>query len=141
MSQIDVVHESGRRHGALIRGHRVVFDQPYAAGGEDAGPTPTEMFVVSLAGCVAHYAERFLARHDVAAAGLRVHATFAMAEHPARVSSIEMTLTVPTGFPDGLRDALHAVVYHCTVHNSIRMEPRIHVGIEIPAKELVAARS
>ena len=37
---------------ADIRGHKVVIDQPHAAGGTDEGPTPLEYFLFSLAGCI-----------------------------------------------------------------------------------------
>jgi putative redox protein len=32
--------------------HRLVTDQPVAAGGGDAGPSPHELFAAALAGCV-----------------------------------------------------------------------------------------
>ncbi len=35
-----------------VRGHAIVIDQPAAAGGSDAGPTPLEYLFVSLAGCI-----------------------------------------------------------------------------------------
>lgn len=35
-----------------IRGHAITVDQPAAAGGSDAGPTPLEYLFVALAGCV-----------------------------------------------------------------------------------------
>lgn len=35
-----------------IRGHRVVIDQPVNAAGTDTGPTPLELLLVSLAGCI-----------------------------------------------------------------------------------------
>lgn len=35
-----------------IHGHRVVVDQPPAGGGTDAGPTPLDYLLVSLAGCI-----------------------------------------------------------------------------------------
>ncbi len=35
-----------------VRGHKVVIDQPTNAGGTDAGPTPLELVLVSLAGCI-----------------------------------------------------------------------------------------
>jgi putative redox protein len=43
-------------------GHRIVLDEPAAAGGADLGPKPTLMLAASLAGCTAItmelYAER-----------------------------------------------------------------------------------
>ena len=35
-----------------IRGHAIVVDQPAAAGGSDAGPTPLEYLFAALAGCI-----------------------------------------------------------------------------------------
>lgn len=35
-----------------VRGHKVVIDQPAHAAGTDAGPTPLELVLVSLAGCI-----------------------------------------------------------------------------------------
>ncbi len=35
-----------------IRGHKAVIDQPANAGGTDTGPTPLELLLASLAGCI-----------------------------------------------------------------------------------------
>jgi len=35
-----------------VHGHKVMVDQPANAGGTDAGPTPLEYLMVSLAGCI-----------------------------------------------------------------------------------------
>lgn len=35
-----------------IRGHKVLIDQPVNAAGTDTGPTPLELVLVSLAGCI-----------------------------------------------------------------------------------------
>ena len=66
---IRIDYETGDRFTIDVRGHRLVTDQP--GRDADAGPTPTELFVASLAACVAFYARRFLARHHLDAAGLR----------------------------------------------------------------------
>jgi len=129
MSQIEVIREAGVRFDADIRGHRLVFDQPINNGGSDVGPTPTEVFVASLAGCVAYYATRFLERHGQQSDGLRVRAEFGMAAHPSRVGSIELVLTVP-GLPETLRAPLLAVAEHCTVHNSMRLTPAVHIELD-----------
>ena len=46
----------GTRIDSNIRGHEVCIDQPPAAGGNDAGPTPLEYLLFSLAGCIASIA-------------------------------------------------------------------------------------
>jgi uncharacterized OsmC-like protein len=37
---------------STVSGHQIVVDQPAAAGGSGAGPTPLEYLFVSLAGCI-----------------------------------------------------------------------------------------
>ncbi|WP_226776148.1 OsmC family protein, partial [Arthrobacter sp. ES1] len=97
-------------------------------GGEDTGPTPTELFIASLAGCVAFYARRYLQRHDLPTEGLAVEADFEMGSRPARVARINVHLTIPDGVPAERREALLAVASHCTVHNSLTSVPEISVA-------------
>ncbi len=129
-SVISVRHEEGDRFAIDVRGHMVVVDQPEGAGGGDAGPTPTELFVAGLASCVGFYAERFLVRHGLSTAGLGVDCGFEMSEdHPARVASIDLRLRLPAGFPEERRPALGRVVEHCTVHNTLRLGTEVRIGL------------
>lgn len=130
MGSIRVDHTTGDQFAVRIRGHSLIVDQPMEAGGEDAGPTPTEVFVASLAACAAFYAERFLRRHDLPVEGLAIECDFIMSEdRPARVSRIDINLALPDSFPEDRVEALRRVVEHCTVHNSIREAPEIHLSL------------
>jgi len=131
---IAVTHLAGDRFAVQVRGHRLLVDQPVADGGQDAGPTPTELFAASLAACVGFYAERFLRRHGLEADRLRVdcHATMS-ADRPARVATITLRIGGLPELPSNRRDALLAVVEHCTVHNSIREAPQVEIGLAAPA--------
>ena len=107
-----------------------LVDQPATDGGDDAGPTPTELFVASLATCVGFYAERFLRRHGLGADLLRVECHPSMsADRPARVAAITLRMGGLPELSGRRRDGLRAVVEHCTVHNSIRQAPRIEVDL------------
>jgi putative redox protein len=126
---IDVVHVEAEEYEIGVGGHRVRVDQPPESGGHGRGPTPTEMFVGSLAGCVAFYAGRYLTRHGYGRDGLRVHADFDMADRPARVAAVRITVWPPAGFPEERIAALEAVASHCTVHNSIVNDPDVSVAV------------
>jgi uncharacterized OsmC-like protein len=133
---IEVRHEGSDRFGIEIRGHRLVVDQPDTG---DAGPTPTELFVASLASCVAFYAGRFLARHGIAHEGLGVTCGFQMAEdRPSRVTAIDLRLSLPPGFPARLEPRLRAVVERCTVHNSIVATPIVSLELAPAAEPAIA---
>lgn len=126
---IRVGHLDGDRFGIQIREHTLTVDQPEDAGGEDTAPTPTELFVASLAACVAFYARRYLHRHNLDTTGLSVETSFALAQKPARVDRIDVTVKLAADLPPARRDALLAVVNHCTVHNSITTSPEISITL------------
>ena len=135
MSTLSVAHQAGDRFQLQVRGHRLTCDQPPADGGTDQGPTPTELFVASLAACVGFYARRFLARHHLDAAGLRVEAAFTMSpDRPARVATITLRLLLPQPLEEHRRRALLAVVKHCTIHNSLRIPPEVRITLAEPAR-------
>jgi uncharacterized OsmC-like protein len=135
MPNLSVTHQNNDRFQLRVRGHRLTCDQPLADGGDDQGPTPTELFVASLAACAGFYARRFLARHHLDAAGLRVEAAYTMSpDRPARVDTITLRLLLPQPLEENRRRALLAVVDHCTVHNSLRTPPEVRVTLAEPAR-------
>lgn len=129
MARISIKPEHDDHYHVQIRQHGLVVDQPVEGGGADLGPTPTELFVGSLAACVAFYAGRYFARHAIPTAGFRVDCDFTMSpEAPSRVAEIRMTLVLPAAFPAERRAALLRVAEHCTVHNSIRSAPEVTIS-------------
>jgi putative redox protein len=126
---VQVAYVEGDKFEVAVRQHRFRVDQPVADGGEDTAPTPTELFVSSLAACVAFYARRFLARHDLPTQGLSIEADYSMAARPARVDGLTIRLRVPDGVPDNKRAALLAVASHCTVHNSLKTQPTVSIEL------------
>lgn len=130
-----VAHRGGDRFEITVRQHVVEVDQPVDGGGEDTAPTPTELFVAGLASCVAFYARRYLARHELPTEGLAVRATWSLTTRPARVAAVEIRVAVPPGVPDDRRAALAAVASHCTVHNTLEQPPRVDVALEDQAAQ------
>ena len=129
--RMDVRFVAGEAYEVAVRGHRVLVDQPADAGGQDRAPTPTELFVASLATCVAFYAGRFLTRHGYSRDGLAVSVGYEMAtDRPARVGGIRLTVRVPAGVPPQRWTALRAVVSHCTVHNSLVSPPPVTIDMQ-----------
>ncbi|WP_199547235.1 OsmC family protein [Streptomyces sp. N35] len=128
---IAVTYVAGQSYAVRVRGHELTVDQPPESGGADGGPTPVELFVASLAACVAYYAGRFLQRHHLPYDQLRVRAHFEMAEdRPARVAAIRMQVQTPGVLDATRREGLRAVASHCTVHNSLREPPAVSVELK-----------
>lgn len=128
-STMSVTYDTGDRFSIAMRGHEVVVDQPVEMHGDDLGPTPTELFVASLASCVGFYARRYLQRHQLDATGLIVEVSYAMATKPARVGDVTLRIVVPAGVPVARRAALLAMAEHCTVHNTLTVPPQIDITL------------
>ncbi|MCH5671941.1 OsmC family protein [Streptomyces sp. CME 23] len=85
---------------------------------------------------MAFYAGRYLLRHGLPRAGLRVRAEFTTAaDPPARVDALRVVITPPPALSAQRHAALLAVASHCTVHNTLRRPPS--VGIELEAEGLI----
>jgi hypothetical protein len=62
--------------------------------------------------------------------GLGVACSYQMAEdRPARVRTIDLSLSLPPAFPLELEPRLRAVVERCTVHNSIVAPPTVSLDL------------
>ena len=128
MPRVTATHLDGDRFEVAVRGHRLVVDQP-TPGGDDAGPTPVELFVAGLTACVAALAGRYLARHALATDGLQVTADYGTSDRPSRVAQVRLVVTAPPGLSAARRRGLVAVASHCTVHNSLTVPPEIEVTV------------
>ncbi len=138
---ISVAHLASDRYAVRIRDHELVTDQPVDGGGDDSGPTPTELFVAGLAACVAFYAGRFLRRHVETSVPFSVTCSYDMsADRPSRVTSVRLTLDLPTMLDDDVRAGLLRAAEHCTVHNTLRMPPDVDISVRDALPSATALR-
>jgi uncharacterized OsmC-like protein len=129
MSVLTITHLADDAFRVDVRGHTLMVDQQNRDA-DEAGVTPVELFVASLASCVGFYAERFLRRHGLPFDGLQVECDWMMrAGEPARVGRIAIRVTPPGWVPPELRGPLGAAIDRCTVHNSLRQPPQIEVVV------------
>jgi len=129
MSNLTVSYVHGDRFDIEVRDHLIAVDQPVADGGEDTAPTPTELLVASLAACVAFYARRYLARHNLPTAGLTVTSDYTLGYSPVRVTDIRVDIHLPEGVPSECLAALLAVTRQCTVQNTLAASPAVTVAL------------
>jgi putative redox protein len=127
--KLSVLYHGGTRYDILSGKHRVVTDQPVADGGQDAGPSPVELFVGSIASCIGYFVGRFCARHDIPHEGLSVEAEWFMAENPHRVGQVDISIHLPHRLLPELKDRLLKVAHGCTVHQSMALTPTIGIRL------------
>ena len=57
---------------STVHGHKVVVDQPANSGGTDAGPTPLDYLLVSLAGCIGTIGRIVAMQKQIALRGMKI---------------------------------------------------------------------
>ena len=126
---LTVTYHGGTRFDIASAHHRIVTDQPVEDGGADAGMSPVELFVGSLASCVGYFVGRFCARHNISQDGLRVDAEWSMAEGPHRVGEIALAIRLPHRLTADQKERLLKVAHGCTVHQSIAVPAKVAIGL------------
>lgn len=124
-----VAYHGGTRYDVTSGRHRVITDQPVEDGGHDAGMSPVELFVGSVASCVGYFVGQFCERHHISREGLTVDADWTMAEGPHRVGAIALAIHLPHRLAPELKERLLKVAHGCTVHQSIAVAPSVSIKL------------
>ncbi len=125
---IEVRFPGGRRVEAVVGSHAVLTDQPVAAGGEDAGPSPFDLFLASLATCAGYYALRFCQERQIGAAGLGVSMEVERDPSQKRVAKLRIAVRLPEGFPERYREAILRAIGQCAVKRHLEEPPAIDLA-------------
>ncbi|MGP1347085.1 MAG: OsmC family protein [Phycisphaerales bacterium] len=106
--------------------HTITADEPPEAGGANAGATPMQLLLASLASCttmtIAMYAGRKqwpLARVAASARGLRPD------NAPGPYEKIELSITLEGDLSDEQRQRIMSIATRCPVHRTL------HAGVPI----------
>jgi len=132
MATITTTAIGERAFEALVGRHRIVTDVPTDLGGQDRGPEPAQLFVVSLGACVATLVQEYCLHHDVDARDLRVDVDYEKVSHPSRLRHIRVRIAVPHAdlSSERLRTILQRVAEHCPVHETISTMDAIEFEFE-----------
>lgn len=122
-----------------IRGHQVVIDQPVNAAGTDAGPTPLELVLVSLAGCIGTIGRIVAMQQRIALRGMEIKVegdidTDGLLGKPIEgrigFESITISVDVDADMTDEEKEAfIHEVDRRCPVSENLLNATPIHVKL------------
>ncbi len=129
---LQVQYKGGTSFNVTSGKHTLVTDQPVEDGGGDAGMSPVELFIGSLASCVGYFVARYCARHQIPCEGLTIEAGWTFAEQPHRVGGIQLKLSLPVMLSPSQQQALLKVAHGCTVHQSLDVAPKVEIHVTAP---------
>jgi putative redox protein len=111
-----------------VRGHRVVCDQPETNGGKDAGMSPPEFLLASLATCAGFYAAQYLRTRSLPTEGLKVRVVAEKGGTPVHLNKFQIEVSVPP-LDDRHRQGVLRAVETCLVHRTLQHTPEIQITL------------
>ncbi|HET7465308.1 MAG TPA: OsmC family protein [Candidatus Dormibacteraeota bacterium] len=133
MARITVKHRYGESFDIQIRGYRLVSDEPVAIGGEDEGPTPTELMVAGLAACAAEEGVKHLSNEGLPFEPFAVEADFSWDIENGRIDHVQLTISTPPGLTDSDHRFLEAAMVACPARKMLTEPPTLKYAFSEPA--------
>lgn len=114
---------------ASWKGHTIRTDQPERDGGRNDAPSPFDLFLASIATCVGFYVVQFCRSREIETSDLKIEMGLARDPDSKLVSSIDIAITLPSGFPEKYRDAVLRAADQCTVKRHLLDPPEIRLDL------------
>lgn len=130
--EIKVTHLDGVKFEVRSRAHKILCDQPAENGGEDAGMTPPELLLASLATCAGFYAVQYLKARNLPHRGLEVSVAAEKLTQPGRIGNFHLNIVCPVELTPEHSQGLMRSVHHCTIHNTLLSQPQIDIELTVP---------
>ena len=112
-----------------VRGHRMACDLSPGDGGEDRGPSPSEMLAASLGACIALMVCSYCRRHGYTDGEVRVDLALELGGKPPAVTGIVVDLQIPRDVPEERREVILRIARSCPIHETLRDAVRIDLEI------------
>jgi putative redox protein len=142
MNLISVAFEHDMAFSATVRGHRVSMDFPGHSRFTNAGPSPVELLVMAIGGCIGIHVALFCQQADLSPAGLRVDLSFTLAQEKdrKRVSSVYAEVEAP-GIPAEMAAQAEQAARLCILSNSFASPPDLDIVLRGGSGQRGAARA
>ena len=130
MDLISVSVEHDLAFRATVRGHEVHMDMRGHPRFADAGPSPVELLVMAIGGCIGMHVALFCEQMSLSPAGLRVDLSFTLADQNGRkrVSGVYAEVEAP-GIPAELLPAAERAARFSILPNSFVKVPELDIEV------------
>jgi putative redox protein len=134
--EVTAQYRGGVAFEVAARDHRITCDQPKDNSGEDAGMTPPELLLASLATCAGYYAVEYLRTRGLPGDDLGVRVVASKALKPARLEDLRIELTLPE-LDERHVAGISRAVKACLIHNTLLSAPSIETVVLTASSVLV----
>ena len=129
MDLITVNREGNLKFNIQVRGHEVSSDMSAKDGGQDAGPSPVELFAGSLGACIAMMVQSYCNRHGYVDGEVGVSLTLELEDAPKRIGGIVIDVELPTDVPEDKWEVVKRMAERCPIYETLSNPPRVDIDI------------
>jgi uncharacterized OsmC-like protein len=130
---VKAIIQSAAKVGSRVRigSHDLIFDQPSSvAGGEDRGPSPLDVLVVSVGACAHYFAAAYLHARGIPTTDLTVELESEKERAPApRIGRIAITVRVPAGLSEKQIAGIELAVKRCPAYGTLVHPPSVEIAV------------
>jgi putative redox protein len=125
VARITVKHRHGQSFSLHVRGYALISDEPVTLGGDDEGPTPTELMVAGLAACAADEVVKSLGDDHLSFDLTEVGADFGWDVDRARVAWVRLSIALPDKITEDTRQKLLQAILACPARKMLEEPPTV----------------
>jgi ribosomal protein S12 methylthiotransferase accessory factor len=125
--EMTITFPGGKRVDAQAGPFTIRTDQPASAGGEGSAPEPFTLFQASLATCAGIYVLGYCQARGIPTDGVRLVQRSEQDAKTGLLTSVELVIELPPGFPEEHRAPVARAAAACKVKKTLAAPPEIRV--------------
>ncbi len=124
----DITFTGNKKVEAHFRGFTLKSDQPAADGGDNAAPSPLEIFLASIGMCAGFYIVAFCQSRSIPTDNITMTQTVMRNDKTSMVEKFNIGIILPPDFPEKYKAAVVKAAQSCSVKKFLDAPPEIQIS-------------
>ncbi len=129
--KFEITFPGNKKVDGHFRGFTVLSDQPVEDGGDNAAPSPFELFLASIGMCAGFYVLSFCQSRSIPTDQIKLTQTVIRNDTTHRVETLSMDIILPPEFPQKYKAAVIAAAQTCSVKKFLDAPPSIEIDVKM----------
>jgi ribosomal protein S12 methylthiotransferase accessory factor len=125
--KMEIFFEDNKKVNADFNGRIIRTDQPAAAGGDDAAPSPFDLFLASIGTCAGIYVKGFCQQRNIPTDNIKIVQNMDVNPQTRLIEKISLDVKLPPDFPERYKSAVISTANLCTVKKHLMNPPQLEV--------------
>ena len=117
---------------AETKGFVIRTDAPTKPGGPVTAPSPVDLLLASLGNCTSYYVLHFCESRGLPTDDVSLSVDVERDEETRRITDIQVSINLPTSFPEKYQEAILKAASQCTVKKYMQASPHLVTRISQP---------